>query len=177
MLSQVRGHDSHLVSQGCQVSLKALMFSLQCLHAGQVVPIIVRVQSLVLLLDPLLGLVSIPVVKQKSPTPSSRLWISRPELLDVWGPASAPVEPLHLMGTAQQVGPVLHQLLKGSPAVIHLLASTTHQSPVRDPHCCVGSQSDKTSDTLAISQHWHCHKNNLTKYNWTHFFINIKLFS
>lgn len=51
---------SHLISQGGQVSLKALVFALKGLNAGQVVAIVVCVQRLVLLLDPLLGLIRIP---------------------------------------------------------------------------------------------------------------------
>lgn len=33
--------ESHLVSQSCQVSLKAFMFALQSLNTGQVMPIVV----------------------------------------------------------------------------------------------------------------------------------------
>jgi len=51
---------SHLVPQSGQVSLEALVLALQGLDAGQVVAVVVRVQRLVLLLDPLLGLVGIP---------------------------------------------------------------------------------------------------------------------
>lgn len=55
---------SDLVSQGSQVSLEALVFALQGLHAGQVVAVVVGVEGLVLLLDPLLGFISIPAAAQ-----------------------------------------------------------------------------------------------------------------
>lgn len=59
---------SDLVSQGGQVSLEALVFALQGLHAGQVVAVVVGVEGLVLLLDPLLGLISIPAAAQPALT-------------------------------------------------------------------------------------------------------------
>lgn len=58
------GRHAHLVSQSGQVSLEALVFALESLHAGQVVAVIVGVQGLILLLDPLLGLVGIPAGTQ-----------------------------------------------------------------------------------------------------------------
>lgn len=51
---------SDLVSQGSQVSLEALVLALEGLHTGQVVAVVVGVKGLVLLLDPFLGLISIP---------------------------------------------------------------------------------------------------------------------
>lgn len=54
----------YLVSQGGQVSLEALVLALQGLHAGQVVAVVVGVEGLVLLLDPLLGLISVPAAAQ-----------------------------------------------------------------------------------------------------------------
>lgn len=49
-----------LIAQRRQVSLEAFVFALQRLDAGQVVAVVVRVQRLVLLLDPLLGFVGVP---------------------------------------------------------------------------------------------------------------------
>lgn len=51
---------SDLVAQGSQVPLKAFMFTLQGLHAGQVMAVVVGVKSLVLLLDPLFSFICIP---------------------------------------------------------------------------------------------------------------------
>lgn len=60
LLGDLRGSlRSDLVTQRCQVPLEAFVLALQRLHAGQVVAVVVRVQSLVLLLDPLLRLVGI----------------------------------------------------------------------------------------------------------------------
>lgn len=54
---------SDLVTQGCQVSLKAFVFTLQSLDAGQVVTIVVSVEGLVLLLNPFFSFISIPEQK------------------------------------------------------------------------------------------------------------------
>ena len=62
-----RSQSSHLVSQSCQVSLEAFVFALQSLDAGQVVAVVVGVQRLVLLLDPLFGLVGVPEEAQRTP--------------------------------------------------------------------------------------------------------------
>lgn len=51
--------QSDLVTQGCQVSLKALMFALQSLDTGQVMAVVVSVEGLVLLLDPLFSFICI----------------------------------------------------------------------------------------------------------------------
>ena len=53
--------DSDLVPERGQVPLEAFVFALQSLNAGQVVAVVVRVESLVLLLDPLFGFVSVSV--------------------------------------------------------------------------------------------------------------------
>lgn len=53
-----------LITQGCQVSLKAFMFTLQCLNTGQVMTVVVSVECLVLLLNPLFSFISIPVEEQ-----------------------------------------------------------------------------------------------------------------
>lgn len=50
---------SHLVSQRCQVPFEALVFALQRLDAGQVVAVVVGVESLVLLFNPFFSFVSI----------------------------------------------------------------------------------------------------------------------
>lgn len=55
--------QSDLVTQGCQVSLKAFMFALQSLDTGQVVTVVVSVEGLVLLLNPLFSFISIPEEK------------------------------------------------------------------------------------------------------------------
>lgn len=52
---------SHLVAESCEVTLKALVLALQGLDAGQVVAVVVSVQSLILLLNPLFGLIRISV--------------------------------------------------------------------------------------------------------------------
>lgn len=53
-----------LITQGCQVSLKPFMFTLQSLNTGQVMAIVVSVECLVLLLNPLFSFISIPVEEQ-----------------------------------------------------------------------------------------------------------------
>lgn len=60
MLPPGREGDTHLLLQCCQVTLHALVFSLQSLHTGQVTAVVVRGEDGVLLLDPGDGLVSIP---------------------------------------------------------------------------------------------------------------------
>lgn len=49
-----------LITQSSQVSLKAFMFTLQCLNTGQVMTVVVSVECLVLLLNPLFSFISIP---------------------------------------------------------------------------------------------------------------------
>ena len=50
-----------LVPEGGQVSLEAFVFALQSLNTGQVVTVVVSVESLVLLLNPLFGFISVSV--------------------------------------------------------------------------------------------------------------------
>lgn len=64
---------SDLVSQGSQVSLEALVLALKGLHAGQVVAVVVGVEGLVLLFDPLLGLIRIPAANATFNTAPSPL--------------------------------------------------------------------------------------------------------
>lgn len=52
--------SSDLITQSCQVPLKAFMFTLQSLDTGQVMTVVVCVEGLVLLLDPLFSFISIP---------------------------------------------------------------------------------------------------------------------
>lgn len=123
----------YLVSQGGQVSLEALVFALQGLHAGQVVAVVVGVEGLVLLLDPLLGLISIPAAAQFLQLLSFKLCSGggcchqEEKRLRAWRGRSLcswcllPVEPLHLVGTAQHVAPLLSQLLQRAPALVQLL--------------------------------------------------------
>lgn len=56
-----RPATSHLVTESREVPLKALVFALQGLDAGQIVAVVVGVQSLILLFNPLFGLVRISV--------------------------------------------------------------------------------------------------------------------
>lgn len=51
---------SDLIAQSCQVSLKPFMFALQSLDTGQVVAVVVGVEGLVFLLNPLFSLIGIP---------------------------------------------------------------------------------------------------------------------
>lgn len=52
---------THLVTQSCKVPLKALMLALQGLDTGQIMAIVVCVQSLILLFNPLFCLVRVSV--------------------------------------------------------------------------------------------------------------------
>ena len=52
----------YLVTEGGQITLQALVFALETLHGRQVIADVVRVQRGVLLLNPVLGLISISVL-------------------------------------------------------------------------------------------------------------------
>lgn len=52
--------QSDLITKSSKISLKAFMFTLQSLDTGQIMTIIVCVEGLVLLFNPLFGFISIP---------------------------------------------------------------------------------------------------------------------
>lgn len=73
-IKSVNDTESHfcpidLVSKSGQISLKALVFTLQSLDAGQVVTVVVSVESLVLLLDPLFSFICISGEEQTEESP------------------------------------------------------------------------------------------------------------
>lgn len=117
-----------LITEGCQVSLKAFMFTLQSLNTGQVMTVIVSVECLVLLLNPLFSFISIPVETQLVQVYRDLLCVTAMLILCAWTHTFLirgqmpvwfiPVESLHLMGTAQHVAPFFSQLLQWPPAII-----------------------------------------------------------
>ena len=56
--------STYLIIEGSKIPLKPLVLALQTLHSGEVVAHVVQVQRVVLLLDPVLRLVSVPTQRR-----------------------------------------------------------------------------------------------------------------
>lgn len=181
---------SHLVAKSRKIPLKALVLALQGLDTGQIVAVIVCVERLILLFNPLFGFVGISTGRHRRLTTVTHSCLaSRTSTTKVFGwhsyvcqrlpleaprnksthvhsltlsraiyPVTAtvpdaraqipphrstfgdrqgqapvapsrpsPVEPLHLVRAAQELAPLLGQLLEGPPAFVQLLRKDSRQ--------------------------------------------------
>ena len=57
---------ANLVSKSIEVSFQTLVFTLQCLYTVQVMTKVLRVQRFILVINPILGFISIPVIKTQN---------------------------------------------------------------------------------------------------------------